>query len=216
MLAVDSLRVRNFERSEDMHKQVVQTENWRLCLTPMAAPSLADTVLGGTVSVDSAGGMTVHTGAMYGPVDVTIEHLDHAPESSAEDWEDVVELSALATEDEPVTLVGMFSESIAPYDHGSGAPVLEKGEFYRIRIHLCGRDDSDTDELIECDHEAKDHLLLQLWPAAASEPEIMKMASSKARDDDENSEYLTRSRSVVIGMGDPDIEALEAQNLSRD
>lgn len=199
-----------------MQRQVVQTENWRLCLNPMTAPSLVDTVLGGTVSVDSAGGVTVHTGAMYGPVDVTVEHLDHAPENSAEDWEDVVELSALATEDEPVTLVGMFSESSAPSEHGSGAPVLEKGEFYRMRIHLCGRDDSDTDELIECDHGAKDHLLLQLWPAVASEPEIMKMTSSKAHDDDENSECLIRPRAVVLGVGDPDIDYLKAQNLRGD
>ncbi|WP_240372475.1 hypothetical protein [Brevibacterium zhoupengii] len=199
-----------------MHRQVVQTEHWRLCIIPMTAPSLADAVMGGTVSVDSAGGVTVHTGAMYGPVEVTIEHLDHAPENSAEDWEDVVELSALATEDEPVTLVGMFSESSALSAYGSGAPALEKGEFYRIRIHLCGRDDSDTDELIERDHGAKDHLLLQLWPAATSEPEIIKMTSSKAHDDNENSEWLTRSRSVVIGTGEPDIEALKAQNLCSD
>ncbi|MCF2586096.1 hypothetical protein HU144_02170 [Brevibacterium sp. UCMA 11752] len=153
---------------------------------------------------------------MYGPVEVTIEHLDHAPESSAEDWEDVVELSALAAEGDPVTLVGIFSESSELSDCGSGAPALEKGEFYRIRIHLCGRDDSDTDELIEQDHGAKDHLLLQLWPAATSEPEIIKMTSSKAHNDNENSGWLTRSRSVVIGMGEPDIEALKAQNLSSD
>lgn len=203
-----------FERQmTDMYTQVAQTENWRLRLVPMAACSVAETVLGGTVSVDREGGLALHTGAMYGPVSATFELLDQAPGNSLDEWEDIVELSARMTEAEPLTLIGIFSDSDDVDEHDIGAVALEAGQDYRVRIHVRGRDDSDADELVEPGDSAKDHVLLQVWPEVVSEPEVLKMSSCKAQVEDGNSEFYSGSGSVTLGMGDPDLEELIAQNL---
>lgn len=196
-----------------MYTQAAQTENWRLRLVPMAASSTAETLLGGTVSVDGEGTLTMHTGAMYGPVNVTFELLDQAPGNTTGDWEDIVELSARATEAEPLALIGIFSDSVDADEPDDGAVALENGQDYRVRIHVRGRDDSEADELIEPGDPAKDHLLLRVWPAVVSQPEVLKMTSSKAQVDDENSEFYSGSGSIALGMGDPDFEELVAQDL---
>lgn len=203
-----------FERQlTDMYTQVVQTENWRLRLIPLVASSIAETVLGGTVSPDGEGTLTLHTGAMYGPVSASFELLDQSPGESAGAWEDVVELGARATDSEPLALVGIFSDSVEVDENDTGAAVLEGGQEYRVRIHVRGRDDSGTDELIEPNLPARDHLLIQVWPSVVTEPEVLKMTSAKAKSDDENPEFYSGSGALTLGMGDPDFEALKAQSL---
>lgn len=196
-----------------MYRKIAQAEHWRLLLNPMTAPAISDTELGGTVSVDGAGGLSIHTGVMYGPVDVAVELLDEPTEYSGADWDDVVELSAQANESEPVSLVGIFSEADEVEKPDDGTPALAADQTYRVRVHVRGRDATDTDELIECDDPAKGQLLLLLWPADATAPEVMKMTSTKARSDGEHSDSLERPRAVGIGKGDPDRAALIAQNL---
>ncbi|MCD1286049.1 MULTISPECIES: hypothetical protein [unclassified Brevibacterium] len=180
---------------------------------PMSAPSLADSMLGGTVSVDSEGALTVHTGVMYGPVDVSVELIERGPIKPAEHWDDVVELSAQATNDEPVKLIGLFSDCVRSSEPAVGSPKLESGRVYRVRVHTYGRDESASDELIDPDHRARDHILLQLWLAPAHAPAVIRMTSSKAVDDDDNSELFTQTRVAFHGLGDPETEALRAHNL---
>lgn len=183
---------------------------------PLEALSLAESELGGTVSVDRGGALTLHTGAMYGPVDAVFDLLDRAPETpNAEntEWEDIVELSVEAAEPEPLILVGIFNDGADADDNGADGLSLESGKSYRARIHVRGRDDSSVDELIEPGEPARDHILIQIWPAPMSDPEVLKVGSTKARADDDNSEFFSSSHFVILGMGDPDLEEPKAQNL---
>lgn len=197
----------------DMYKQVAQTENWRLDLLPLVATDTPDTVLGGTVSIDDEGGIALHTGAMYGPVDAAFEVLGSVPDGPAQEWEDVVELSVRAAEAAPLILIGIFSDGGEADEPGTDADMLESGRDYRVRIHVRGRDKSGSDELIEPDGTPNDHVLVQVWPSEPNKPTVTRMSSAKAGEDERNSETFSGSGYVTLGMGDPDREDLIAQNL---
>ena len=93
-----------------MFKFIAHTQGWRLILFPLESTVSKRDVIGGSVTVESDGVITIHTGTMYGPVDVAIEMYEQPPSGSIDDWDDVVEVSARATDTGPVGLVGMFSE----------------------------------------------------------------------------------------------------------
>lgn len=196
-----------------MRKQVAQTENWRLDLIPLVATDTSDTVLGGTVSIDDEAGIALHTGAMYGPVDAAFEVLDHTPEGQAQEWEDIVEFSARAAAAAPLMLIGIFSDGGEADEPGTDADMLESGRDYRVRIHVRGRDESGSDDLIEPDSPPNDHVLVQVWPSEAHEPAVIKVSSAKAGEDDSNSETANGFGYVTLGLGDPDRDDLIAQNL---
>lgn len=136
----------------------------------------ADPIDGNTlVSVDAGSpwDLLIHTGDQYGPYDVTTRLLASASGEPGEEWEDVVEVSIRPNAELVVTEM---------VDNFPAIPLTDEPGDYRLRVHARGRqsvrDYYEDDEPVE--DQPIEWYLLEVWPAAWAEPEVLRLTSSYA------------------------------------
>ena len=144
----------------------------------------ADLAIGGTLVewLDLGSGespvLMVKGGSQYGPFDVTVRLLDAAPDDPDESWEDVSEVSVTAADD----------LSLGDLETGPEHSVAAPPGSYRLRAAARGRTEGAARERTFPDEdgpsfdEPLEHLLLELWPAPASAPAVVRETSRFAHE----------------------------------
>jgi hypothetical protein len=151
-----------------------------------AQPHLVDMV-GGLVAGLAGGQLRIVTGIAMGPVRVAVRQRVAPPAAVVDGWEDVVEVSCRAVEDDVV--------AAGPYDD---APDLRfavnppGAGWFRLRVHARGRD-LDYDLVATEPHE---EYLLVTWPAPPEPPAVLGAASGVAQQLEASQ---ARSRPAVTG-----------------
>ncbi len=116
--------------------------------------------------------VAVLSGIASGPVAVTTQRLDTAPDQVADGWEDVAEVSLAVDAGEALRVVGWtreLPEDEARLDVGPGT--------YRVRVHARGRDSAYDAAVLEVLEE----FLVQAWPAPFAAPVTLAATSKVAR-----------------------------------
>ncbi len=124
--------------------------------------------------------LIIQTGSQYGPYDVTLRTVEGPPALDSS-WEDVSEISVTC---EP--RIGVDELLDVPADW-----VEIAGGTYRVRVSARGRtescareyafpegDDGEDEDAVE---EPLEHYLVEVWPAAATPPVVLREDSQFAR-----------------------------------
>jgi hypothetical protein len=146
-------------------------------------------MVGGLVAGLAGGQPRIVTGIAAGPVTVAVRQRVAPPAVVVDGWEDVVEVSCRAVEDDVV--------AAGPYDD---APDLRfavnppGAEWFRVRVHARGRD-------LEYDLVAtgpREEYLLVTWPASPEPPAVLSAFSSVAQQLE-----AAQARSRPAAAGEP-------------
>jgi hypothetical protein len=114
----------------------------------------------------------VFTGIYGGPIHLTIEVLDHEPDTVAPGWEDVADVSLVIPEGKV-----HFNGPTGSDSHEVGFMSAAEAGSYRARLHAVGRD-LDYDVVVE---ESKERHLVQFWKAPFANTIVLANASSVSK-----------------------------------
>jgi hypothetical protein len=151
---------------------VVYVHYWQAYLYDGATEEIPTTVeyplQFGLVNVGT-GQAAIITGLHTGPVWMTVEVTDREPPARLDAYEDAVEVPFVIADPELYVLNGKPVDALPLRAAGAGE--------YRLRVHARGMDAArDAD----ASREPIDQYLLQLWPAPAAPPAILKVTSGTA------------------------------------
>jgi hypothetical protein len=125
---------------------------------PMPGESSGDRVIEPGVTAEN--GAVINTGTFYGPVGVTVEVLDTAPDPAPDTagWEQVEDVVLTAAGDR----IGVFP----PDDEPAELPELDvaPGSRYHVRVSVRGRDAGHERPQYDTGEAACEFHLVQLWP----------------------------------------------------
>ena len=116
------------------------------------------------------------TGSQWGPFRVQVTVLEGPPDQPHGQWEDVVEFSVGC--ERGIEVCEMVD--------GPVGSLVAAGGTYRVRVHARGRSDGrardgEWDDEADGADEPAEHYLLQVWPAPASTPAVLRQDSALAQ-----------------------------------
>ncbi|MFI5778678.1 hypothetical protein [Nocardia sp. NPDC051570] len=165
------------------------------------------------------GFVTIMTGIAYGPVNLTVELLDHAPDDTdLDEWEVVEETIVDAAADlQILPLMGSEPESSDRFEP------IPAGR-YRVRAHARGRDIDRGLDVTEAG-ESNEYHLIRLWLDADAGPEVRQLRKTDDIPVEEPSEYPQPNRDYVyvfdahgdiqrVPPNSPEVEAVYARKDS--
>lgn len=130
-------------------------------------------------TADGPRNLVVQAGSQFGPYAVTVHILDDEPPAPDPAWEDVSEISILCED----------QVAIGDLEDGPDHFITLVPGTQRLRVSARGRTESaerentfPDDDADESQDEALEHFLLELWPAAAEPPVVIRENSQYARD----------------------------------
>lgn len=129
-------------------------------------------MVGGLVAGLAYGQPRIITGIVMGPARIIVDRRDERPGETVENWEDVVEVSLQAADDD-IVAAGPYAD--AP--DGSFAFNPPGAKWFRLRVHGRNRD-LEYDLVASGPHE---EYLLMTWPEAPSVPSVISVGSECAR-----------------------------------
>ncbi|MCW4463917.1 hypothetical protein OK351_00105 [Glutamicibacter sp. MNS18] len=110
-------------------------EYQRLYFEGVAASQEVATTVGGLVTIDDEGFLSVNVATMYGPISVEVQVIDKSPGSLDPSWADVTEVSATKVEGIVARLVNGSGDELQQPEviFGSGTSGV-----FRLRLHRKG------------------------------------------------------------------------------
>ncbi len=150
----------------------------------------------------------LHTGVAMGPVRITYEALESAPDLDSEGWEDIAEVS-FTVGSGPLMFVGPME------DEDEDGPRLDAHGpgIYRLRIHGRNRDE-DYDLAVTETHE---EYLVTSWPTQTESLNLIAASSRVSREwAHKHPGQLTSEQlfaAVTVGPAGTDSAELRRQNL---
>lgn len=124
----------------------------------------------GLVGAGDANGVYLSLGRRSGGSHVRFLLLESPPSDPADQWEDVVEVSAVIPSGCDVSWLSWAGASSSQLDIPEGS--------YRVRVSARGRDAAAAMEFAD---EVLDHYLVELWPAPFAEDAIVRVGTENAR-----------------------------------
>jgi len=119
---------------------------------------------------ESFGDIWVHTGEQWGPFRVTVETAETEP-AYDDAWEDVVELS-----------VGRLGRLVVAEMVNHDPSMTLAGEPGTYRVRVAARDRGARPWSEEISEEPFEQYLVQIWPAPATGPAVVRLTSAFARE----------------------------------
>ena len=114
----------------------------------------------------------VFTGIYSGTIHLTIEVLDHEPDTVAPGWEDVADVSLVIPEGKVY-----FNQPPGADAHEIGFMSAAEAGSYRARLHAVGRD-ADHDDVVDM---SKERHRVQFWKAPPANTTVLTNASSAGK-----------------------------------